>query len=156
MNLAFLTVLFSCHSEKKVINKDLVQIDLDDQLNLVNIKVSKEAINFSLPENLKELKLEKFEDFNADTKKDMMVNFGACGTGGCLYGVFFNQNDNYYKLVFLDYLKGFEFEKDKNGVLSFNSYEEIRPYNPIKLQVTKYIFDSKNDEYKKDTVYIEK
>lgn len=80
------------------------------------------------------LKTEPYKngDFNADGKEDIMVYLGACGTGGCMYPIFLNQNKNYYKLAFMDYLKEAQFEKEKNGFISVKSYVEIEPIQSIK------------------------
>ena len=79
---------------------------------------------------------------------------GACGTGGCVYAVFLNQYYNKYKLVFEDYLKSPELIEEENGYLSIKSYEEVEAYNPSKLHVSKFKFDTKRDYFILDTSYI--
>ncbi|MFO7868141.1 MAG: hypothetical protein R6U95_02450 [Bacteroidales bacterium] len=98
----------------------------------------------------------EIKDFNADNKEDALIYLGACGSGGCMYGVFFKQHKNFYKLVFMDYLKTPVFNKEDNGYISLTSYEEVEPYNPSEIYVTKYVFDEKIFQYTKDTTYIAK
>lgn len=106
-----------------------------DNENFVRI-TAPENSNFEFPDSSDEIELIKTGDFNADNKQDKMVNLGACGTGGCMIGVFLNQHDNYYTLAFMDYLKNPEYEIDKNGLWIIKSSEEIEPYNPSKLQIS--------------------
>ncbi len=136
------------------INGDsLFELDFIHEENFVRIKAPKQ-LNFSLPDSSAKIEPYKFEDLNTDGKDDVVIYLGACGTGGCMYGVFLNQYKNFYKLTFMDYLKGIEFEKEKNGFLSIKSYEEVEPYNPSKLYVTKFKFDEKKYQYKIDTTYM--
>ena len=110
--------------------------------------------SFSFPDGEENIAVEHFKDFNGDGETDVMVYLGACGTGGCVYAVFINQYDDYYKLAFNDYLKGPAFEKDENGALLINSYEEVEAYDPSKLHVTTFKFDSEYYQYLMDTIYI--
>ena len=79
----------------------------------------------------------------------------AYGTGGCMYGLFLNQFENYYRLAFMDYLKNVEFKKGKNDLWTIESSEEIEPYNPSKLQITIFKFDKKKYQYIIDSTYIQ-
>ncbi|ADV51296.1 hypothetical protein Celal_4053 [Cellulophaga algicola DSM 14237] len=162
----FLLVLASCQTSKKeskpvVENLPVVQLpdslfrlDIINNENFVRITIP-EGIDFELPDSFAKTEPEKYADFNGDNKLDLMVHLGACGTGGCMYGIFLNQYDNYYKLVFMDYLKGATFEKDENGFLSFQSYEEAAPMNPSKLYVTSFKFDPKAYAFKIDKTFIQ-
>jgi len=132
---------------------DLFKLNIIHEENFVRITNPKNT-DFTLPDSAAKTEPHKIEDFNADNKNDVMVYLGACGTGGCMYGVFLNQYENYYKLVFMDYLKNTQFEKEKNGHISINSYEEFEPYNPSKLSVTKFKFNETKYQYTKDTTYI--
>ncbi|GAA0737748.1 hypothetical protein [Gaetbulibacter jejuensis] len=162
--------LFSCQTKKgqkentdisnfkqtdKSINKNehLFTLNEINSENLVKIIPPKNS-DFELPDSTAKTEPYKNEDFNADGKNDIMVYLGACGTGGCIYGIFLNQNQNYYKLVFMDYLKGAEFEVENNGFISVKSYEEIEPYNPSKLSVTKFKFNETKYKYELDTTYV--
>ncbi|AIZ43043.1 hypothetical protein [Cellulophaga baltica] len=161
-----LLVLASCQTSKKEpkamaetlpvvhIPDSLFRLDIIDNENFVRITIP-EGIDFELPDSFAKTEPEKYADFNGDNKPDLMVYLGACGTGGCMYGIFLNQYDNYYKLVFMDYLKGTTFEKDENGFLSFQSYEEVTPMNPSKLYVTTFKFDPKAYAYKMDRTFIQ-
>ena len=71
-----------------------------------------------------------------------------------MYGLFLNQYDNFYKLVFMDYLKNAEFEVEKNGLWTIESSEELEPYNPSKIQITTFKFDKSNYEYVRDTSFV--
>lgn len=97
----------------------------------------------------------KIADFNADGKKDMLINLGACGTGGCIYGLFLKLHENFYFLAFEDYLKNPEFSKEKNGFLTIESSEEIEPYQPEKIQVTIFKFKKNKNKYKLDTTFVQ-
>ncbi len=131
----------------------LFLLDLKIEEKLVTIKPSR-GMDFSLPDSSSLISIYKQADFNADSKDDIMVDLGACGTGGCMYGLFLNQSGHYYKLVFLDYLKNPDFIKEENGFLSFGGSEEVEPYNPTKLNVTTYKFNPKNYQYELDTSYL--
>lgn len=62
-----------------------------------------------------------------------MVYLGACGTGGCVYGLFLNQNNHFYQLAFMDYLKNVDFKIEHDGLWSIESSKELKPYNPSKI-----------------------
>jgi len=83
--------------------------------NFVKIIPPKNS-DFEFPDDEAKLEPYKHSDFNADGKQDILVYLGACGTGGCIYGLFLNQSDNYYKLAFMDYLKNPEFITEKDGL----------------------------------------
>ncbi|RYY30858.1 MAG: hypothetical protein EOP46_21195, partial [Sphingobacteriaceae bacterium] len=92
--------------------------------NVVRIIPPKNS-KFELPDSLAKTETAKYGDFNADGKKDVLVYLGACGTGGCMYGLFLNQHKNFYKLAYLDYLKNAEFKVEKNGLWTIKSSEAI-------------------------------
>lgn len=131
----------------------LFKLNINDEEN-VRITLPKK-IDFELPDSTININVAEIADFNADNKKDVMLYLGACGTGGCMYGIFLKQYDDYYKMAFFEYLKGAEFNKEKNGTLSITSMEVIRPYDPSEVYVTKFKFDSKKYEYVLDTTYID-
>ena len=129
-------------------------VDLkENKENYVQIIAPKD-LNFKTPDSTTKAEIYKVGDFNADNKKDIMVNLGACGTGGCIYALFLKQYGNYYKLAFMDYLKNAEFEKSENGNWIIKSTEEIEPYHPLKVEVSVFKLD-KNNFYKLDTTFIE-
>ncbi|WP_440121722.1 hypothetical protein [Tenacibaculum sp. Ill] len=139
---------------KQCAKKDsLFELDIRLKENFVRIKAPKK-LDFELPDHASKIKLIKVHDFNADSKEDIMVYLGACGTGGCMYGVFLNQYKNFYRLAYIDYLNNFELKKDKNGYTVIKSYEEAEPYNPSKIYVSKFKFDKEEYQYKLDTAYI--
>ena len=109
-------------------------------------------VDFSLPDESSKTEPYKIADFNGDKKEDILVYMGACGTGGCVYGLFLNQFDDYYTLAFMDYLKSPDFEKDENGYLSIKSYEEVEAYDPSKLDVS--VFKLEEGIYHFDTSYV--
>ena len=121
--------------------------------NVVRIIPPKNS-KFELPDSLAKTEATKYGDFNTDGKKDVLVYLGACGTGGCMYGLFLNQHKNYYKLAYLDYLKNAEFKVEKNGLWTIKSSEAIEPYNPSKIQITTYKFDKKTYQYKLARKYV--
>lgn len=135
-------------------NKDSLFI-LNERIseNFVEIIAPKNS-NFELPDSSAKTEPYKNGDFNADEKEDILVYLGACGTGGCMYGLFLNQYDNFYKLVFMDYLKNAEFKVDKNGLWIIESSEEIEPYNPSKIEISTFKFDPSKYEYKLDTTFV--
>ena len=96
----------------------------------------------------------KFGDFNADNKEDVLINLGSCGTGGCIFGLFLKQYDNYYKLVFMDYLMNIEFETQENGFLKIQSSEQVEAYNPSKIQISVFKFNKDKYEYILDTTFV--
>ncbi|UQB69988.1 hypothetical protein [Epilithonimonas zeae] len=136
----------------------------DNELFILHEKISENFVKIIPPKNSDfefpddEAKLEPYKhgDFNADGKQDILVFLGACGTGGCMYGLFLNQSDNYYKLAFMDYLKNPEFITEKDGLWTIQSSEELEPYNPSKVQVTTFKFDKKTDQYELDKTYVSK
>lgn len=143
----------SQHYKLVKIQNSLFTLDLKKNKNLVEINAPKE-LNFSLPDSSAKIDIYKFGDFNADGKKDVMVYLGACGTGGCMYGLFLNQYKNNYKLAFMDYLKNAEFKIDKNGLWIIKSFEEIEAYNPSKLQVSVFKFEKNKYHYQLDTTFV--
>ncbi len=129
----------------------LFTLDIIDTENFIKINAPKNT-DFSLPDKSAKIEPFKFADFNGDRKGDILVYLGACGTGGCMYGLFLNQYDNYYELAFMDYLKNPTFEKERNGFFAIKSFEEIEPYNPSKLNVSIFRFES--NEYQLDTTFV--
>lgn len=122
--------------------------------NFVEIITPKNS-DFELYDSSYKTRPYKNGDFNADGKEDILVSLGYEGTGGCMYGLFLNQNDNFYKLVFMDYLKNAEFEVEKNGYWTIRSSEELEPYNPSRIQITTFKFDKSNYEYVMDTSFVD-
>lgn len=110
--------------------------------------------DFSLPDSSDEIYAYEYRDFNTDNKEDVLVRMGACGIGGCMYGLFLNQHDNHYKIAFFDYLKNVEYETDENGFWLMRSIEELRPYDPSVVAITIYKFDKTTYFYQLDTGYI--
>ncbi len=146
----------SNHSAKNKLvtaSDSLFKLDYKLEENLVKINPPHTS-EFYLPDSSSKIEPYQFGDFNADGKEDIMVYLGACGTGGCMYGLFLNQFENYYKLAFSDYLKGPEFVVDKNGVWVIKSFEEVEPYDPSQLYVSIYKFNPKTYYYKLDTLFI--
>lgn len=131
----------------------LFVLDLKLKENIVRIIKPKKS-DFKFPDSLAKIKPIKFGDFNADNKEDILVNLGACGTGGCMCGLFLKQYDNYYKLAFMGYLKNPEFKVEKNGLWTIESSEEIEPYNPSKLQMSIFKLDKSKYQYKLDTTFV--
>jgi hypothetical protein len=131
----------------------LYQLAFQGEEQIVKI-TAPEHFNFYLPDSSAQTRPQRFEDFNGDGKEDVLVYLGACGTGGCEYAMFLNQYDNYYKLAFMDYLKGPQFKKEKNGFWSITSYEELRAYDPSRLHVAVFKFDLESYYYQLDTSYI--
>lgn len=157
-----LIFLISCQSklEKKNLNPsqfknqdELFQLDLKPDEKFVRV-IPPENSDFALPDSLYQIEPSKLGDFNADGKEDILINFGACGTGGCMAGIFLNQFDNYYKLAFMDYLKNVEYKIEKNGLWTIQSSEALRPYDPSEIQVSVYKFDENEYFYKLDTTYL--
>ncbi len=111
--------------------------------------------DFSLPDSSENIEPFKFADFNADNKQDVLVYLGACGTGGCMYGLFLNEYDNKYKLVFMDYLKNPQFEIAQDSLWIIKSFEEAEAYDPSKLYVTVFKLDTSKSTYLLDTTYID-
>jgi hypothetical protein len=132
------------------LSEDLFILEKNINSNYVKI-IPLNKSNFELPDSSAKTEPFKTGDFNADGNLDVLVYFGACGTGGCMYGLFLNQKDNYYKLAFWDYLKNPEFKIEKNGFWTIESSEEVNPYDPSKLQISIFKFDREMNEYKLDT-----
>jgi len=163
-----LLVLISCQTKQKNITdqSSFLQIDKSinnkDSLFILNENISENFVRIIPPENSdfefpdSSAKTEPYKngDFNADGKEDILVYLGACGTGGCMYGLFLNQYDNFYKLVFMDYLKNTEFKIKKNGLWIIESSEELDPYNPSKIQITTFKFDKSKYQYVVDTTFV--
>lgn len=133
--------------------KGLFKLDINLSENFV-LLIPPENSDFELPDSSAKTEPYKSGDFNADGKKDILIYLGACGTGGCMYGLFLNQYDKYYKLAFIDYLKNTEFKIDKDGLWTIESSEEIEPYNPSKLQITIFKFDKEKYQYEQDTTFV--
>ena len=164
-----LFILFSCQIQEKNIEVDnlsskqtlqpeisldeLYELNIDLKENFVGIK-KLNGSDYPLPDNSVKTEPYKFGDFNADNKEDVLVYLGACGTGGCMYGLFVKEHKNYYRLAYMDYLKSPEFITESNGYLSINSYEEAEAYDPSKLHVSKFTFDVNSYQYELDTTYI--
>ena len=158
-NIVGLILLFliSCQNKQETksivdnLNSELLDksINNQDSLFILKVKISENFVriippknsDFELPDSSAKTEPFKFGDFNADGKGDILVYLGACGTGGCMYGLFLNQYDNYYKLAYFDYLKNAEFKIEKNGLWTIESSEELEPYNPSKIQITTFKFD---------------
>ena len=165
-----LIALVSCQTKKeqKSISNESISIQTNtsginkDSLFILNERINENFVqiiapknsDFELPDSSAKTEPYKNGDFNADGKEDILVYLGACGTGGCMYGLFLNQYDNFYKLVFMDYLKNAEFEVEKNGVWTIKSSEELEPHNPSKIQITTFKFDLNKYEYKLDTTFV--
>lgn len=140
--------------KRQISNDSLFQLDFLEAGNVVQINSPKHS-DFYLPNDDTELKPFKLADFNNDGKEDILINLGECGTGGCMFGLFLNQFDNYYTLAYSDYLKNPDFKEDKNGKIVILSSEEINPYDPSKLSISIFKFNSNSEQYEKDTTYIE-
>ena len=168
----FLFFLVSCQTtqeSKTAVNNTAkpdtlqhTQAKKHDSLFTLNIRLNENFVeiippensDFELPDSSVTTTPYKFGDFNADNKEDILVYLGGCGTGGCEYGLFLNQNDNYYKLAFMNYLKNAEFKIEKNGLWTIKSWEEIEPYNLSKLQITIFKFDTNKYYYDIDSTYV--
>jgi len=139
---------------KPVVNPDsLFTLHLNSKNNQVTI-IPPQNSSFVLPDSTFAIELFKAGDFNADRKKDVLANLGACGTGGCVYGLFLNYDENRYTLAFYNYLKNVEFNVAKNGCWAIKSTETIEPYSPLKSNVTIYKLDLRTNQYLRDTSYI--
>ena len=138
------------HSEKQ---EGFFKLHINLHENFVQV-IPPENSDFELPDSAAKTEPYKSGDFNADGKKDILIYLGACGTGGCMYGLFLNQYDKYYKLAFIDYLKNPEFKIDKDGLWTIESSEEIEPYHPSKLQITIFKFDKEKYQYEQDTTFL--
>lgn len=134
-------------SSKSQSKESLFKINLIKGKTTVSITPPKNS-DFTFPEDASKADLIEEMDFNADGKKDVLINFGACGTGGCMLGLFLNKNSKFYSLAFFDYLKNPEFIKSKSGRVIIKSSQEVEAYNPSKLEVSTYKYDSKTSIYK--------
>ena len=169
IRFAILILLISCihNRENKKTERDtkltqngkrhnkanLFRLELKLHEDFVGIKAPKKS-NFELPDSSAKTEPFKLGDFNADNKEDILVYLGACGTGGCMYGLFLNQYANYYQLALLDYLKNVEFKTEKNGLWTIQSSVEVEPYNPSKLQVSVFKWDKNKLHYELDSTYV--
>lgn len=132
---------------------NLFILELKLHEDFVGIKAPEKS-NFELPDSSAKTEPFKLGDFNADNKEDILVYLGACGTGGCMYGLFLKQYGNYYQLGFLDYLKNAEFRTEKNGLWTIQSSVEVEPYNPSKLQVSIFKWNNNKSYYELDSTYV--
>jgi hypothetical protein len=162
-----LFILTSCNNKQAEIEKTEIATSIDrldnqDNLFIIEEKISENFVriispknsDFELPDSLAKTEPYKYGDFNADGKQDILVYLGACGTGGCMYGLFLNQHDIFYKLAFMGYLKNVEFKIENDGLWTIESSEELEPYNPSKIQITIFKFDKKTYQYELDTTYV--
>ncbi len=136
-----------------LIQDSLFTIDFKVRENFVKIIPPKNS-TFELPDSSVQIQLVKNVDFNTDGKKDLLVNFGACGKGACMYGLFLNQYDNKYTLAFFNYLKNIEFKIEKNGMWNMESSDALEPYDPSKIQITVYTYVKNANRYLLDTTYV--
>lgn len=154
------THLKSKDEQKKPIYQDsLFQLQLNFDHDFVQIfppKISKNVVPSEYPnqEWVHSSEFEADRDFNGDQKTDVIVCFGGCGSGGCMYGVFIKQFGSYYRLAFFDYLKNKEYEIEKNGCLKIVSSEELNPYDPSQLQISSFRYDKRQHAYQLDTSYV--
>jgi hypothetical protein len=146
---------YSLKKEKKstLIQDSLFTIGLKVPENFIKILPPKNS-TFELPDSSAQIQLVKNVDFNTDGKKDLMVNFGACGKGACMYGLFLNQYDNKYTLAFFNYLQNIDFKIEKNGMWNIESSDALEPYDPSKIQITVYKYVKNANRYLKDTTYV--
>ncbi len=150
---------FECNLKSEQLDKSITN---QDSLFMLQVKISENFVRiippknseFELPDSSIKTEPFKYGDFNADGKEDILVYLGACGTGGCMYGLFLNQYDNYYQLAYFDYLKKAEFNVEKNGLWTIQSSEELEPHNPSKIQITIFKFDKNTNQYELDTTYL--
>ena len=151
----------SKHDSKKAISQDSLfklQLNLDYFVQIFPPKISKNVVPAEYPNQDQEwIRIDEFEadrDFNGDQKNDVIVCFGGCGSGGCLYGVFIKEYGSYYRLAFFDYLKNKEYEIEKNGCLKIVSSEELNAYDPSQLQISNFKYDKRKHAYQLDTSYV--
>ncbi len=71
-----------------------------------------------------------------------------------MYALFLRQNKQFFKLAFLDYLKNPEFKIEKDGLWTIESYEELEPYNPSRIQKTMFKFDQDSYHYQVDSSFV--
>lgn len=108
---------------------------------------------FELPDSSWEISVFQIMDFNADQKSDLMLNMGACGTGGCIYNIFLQAEENTYCLALSSYLKNTEFIEVEDASINILSSETVRPYDPSEIQYYLYRFIPSEQEYNLDTTY---
>lgn len=146
---------YSLKKEEKstLIQDSLFTIGLKVPENFIKILPPKNS-TFELPDSSAQIQLVKNVDFNTDGKKDLMVNFGACGKGACMYGLFLNQYDNKYTLAFFNYLQNIDFKIEKNGMWNIESSDALEPYDPSKIQITVYKYVKNANRYLLDTTYV--
>ena len=118
----------------------------------VNIK-SPQGAKYIFPEGGNERLVYWRKDMNSDGKLDLLVDLGACGTGGCLYGVFLKVQEHNFKLAFFDYLKNPEFKKDRKGNYFLQSSEEFG-YHSAKVQYSNFKLDKSTSFFKLDSSFI--
>ena len=128
-------------------------INMQPNSNMVEV-IPPKNLDFELPDSSAIIERVKLGDFNADRKEDVLVFLGACGTAGCMYALFLRQNKQFFKLVFLDYLKNPEFKIEKDGLWTIESYEELEPYNPSRIQKTMFKFDQDSYHYQVDSSFV--
>ena len=136
-------------------NRELIyEIHADDLwAKFVNIKEPK-GRKVIFPEGGKQRSVVFRKDVTNDQKADLLIELGACGTGGCLYGLFVKVAEHRFKLAFFDYLKNPAFVKNKKGELVLQSSEETEAGNPYRVHFTEYRFEKKTATFKLDTTYI--
>ena len=132
---------------------DMFILEAVPHQNVVRIIPPKKS-NFEFPDTSVTPEVFKTGDFNADGKKDILVYLGACGTGGCMYALFLRRNKQFFILAFLDYLKNPEFKIEKDGLWTIESYEELEPYNPSRIQKTVFKFDQDSYHYQVDSSFV--
>ncbi|MBK8808188.1 MAG: hypothetical protein IPO21_16800 [Bacteroidales bacterium] len=127
-------------------HNNLFTIRYDQTDSVYTITVPQELSSQFMCET-ENLRLDQTGDFNADGKDDIVFFMGACGTGGCVYGVFLHEYDIYYRLAFNEYLKCPAFETDKKGFYIIKSFEEYEAYNPEKIIESIYRFNKKKQVF---------
>ena len=129
-------------------------INMQPNSNLVEV-IPPKNLDFELPDSSTIIERVKLGDFNADRKEDVLVYLGACGTAGCMYALFLNHFENQYQLAFMDYLKNVEFGIAGDGLWTIQSSEELDPYDPSKIQISRYKFDKREVRYKLDETFVQ-
>lgn len=142
-------------SSKKTESNELIYEIYADDLwaTVVNIKEPK-GRKVIFPEGGKQRSVVIRKDVTNDQKADLLIDLGACGTGGCLYGLFVKVAEHRFKLAFFDYLKNPAFVKNIEGDLVLQSSEETEAGNPYRVHYTEYRFEKKSATFKLDTTYI--
>ena len=142
-------------SSKKTESNELIYEIYADDLwaTVVNIKEPK-GRKVIFPEGGKQRSVVIRKDVTNDHKADLLIDLGACGTGGCMYGLFVKVAEHRFKLAFFDYLKNPAFIKNKKGELVLQSSEETEAGNPYRVHFTEYRFEKKTATFKLDTTYI--